>query len=1120
MTFPVGGIYKSKPRCDSPETIMEKIVRNLFGRGLVVAIFAAWSVSAAENKVVRQYSPGTVNALTDLPQGRFREQVNRLSSVAKDRVLTELNRLHVTELDFQTLHPDRNGRLYYVEEGFAISSAETTPPPVFASPPVAALPSNLILHSRPESENILYLNFEGEEVRNTAWNDSEEVAVFNALPYSRDNDYENYSALEQAEIADIWRRVSEDFAPFDINVTTQRPAFFGNRTAHALITRSTGANGQPNPAPNAGGVAYLNTFATGQNTYYSPAWAYQDNAGNTAPNIAEVVSHEVGHNLGLTHDGTDILAEEYYLGHGGTGPLSWGAIMGASYGRKVTQWSKGDYFDANNEQNDLNKIASLVGYVPDDHGDAAASATELVIVGGSVVNSTTPENDPTNQQPENKGVIESDDDVDVFSFFSGFGEIDLHVRTATQPTFGGSNLKVEALLYDINGNLLASNTSQFDTTARIQADLVDGQYFLHLRSAGAGSPGSSSPSGFVTYGSIGQYFISGSVVPSALANAPTAFLSVADITQPNQGDKVFTVIYTDNEAVKFSSLGDNDIRVTGPRGFEAGAALISTSVNQDAPSITATYAVSPPNNGIWSAYDDGSYQVIMNPDQVLAIDDEPVPGRVLGQFAARVPFLIYEELLPTPFSPGWSTDGQWQYGRPVYGGNGPAGGFTGSYIYAYNRLGNYPNNLVPAYLTTQPIPHQITSDAVLGFRRWLGLAYGDGAWIQVRYDDGNWVDIWRAPDEVDDGEWVEVRHELPPPPLESEVIQFRWGLSSTGSGTAIGWNIDDVQLLGFGQEDVVAPTVVMQADDLTGPAPATHEIQLIYTDGSSVNAASLDDNDLLVTGSGETPLPVTLVGINTPGDGSPRTATYAIGGPAGNWRATDNGVYSVTVKGDEVTDVFGNTLPETAVGTFNVDVTAAQFELSANPNVIAWGEVNPSTGTFTEGEQVNLTATANTYYEFHEWAGDATGDANPLSLTIDGNKVVTAIFAEITTSGFSTPHWWLAEYGFTSDFESAELQTGANGLPYWQSYVAGLDPTDPESKVNVTAYLVENGSAVRIEWTPVAGRLYTVLRGAGVDGSFTPLSGAENLEADVSSFDLPLPAETPVGVFRLEVKLE
>jgi hypothetical protein len=51
--------------------------------------------------------------------------------------------------------------------------------------------------------------------------------------------------------------------------------------------------------------------------------------------IADVISHEVGHNFGLMHDGT--ASDEYYGGH-----RAWAPIMGAGFGHPIVQWSRGE----------------------------------------------------------------------------------------------------------------------------------------------------------------------------------------------------------------------------------------------------------------------------------------------------------------------------------------------------------------------------------------------------------------------------------------------------------------------------------------------------------------------------------------------------------------------------------------------------------------------------------------------------------------------------------------------------------------------------------------------------------------------------------------------------------
>ena len=100
----------------------------------------------------------------------------------------------------------------------------------------------------------------------------------------------------------------------NVAVTTERPASFNNRTAMALITRKTDANGAANPYNSGGGVAYVNVFGSTSYARYRPAWIYHDNLSHGESYIAEAASHEIGHNLGLSHDGTS--SSEYYGGHG------------------------------------------------------------------------------------------------------------------------------------------------------------------------------------------------------------------------------------------------------------------------------------------------------------------------------------------------------------------------------------------------------------------------------------------------------------------------------------------------------------------------------------------------------------------------------------------------------------------------------------------------------------------------------------------------------------------------------------------------------------------------------------------------------------------------------------
>jgi uncharacterized repeat protein (TIGR02543 family) len=56
------------------------------------------------------------------------------------------------------------------------------------------------------------------------------------------------------------------------------------------------------------------------------------------------------------------------------------------------------------------------------------------------------------------------------------------------------------------------------------------------------------------------------------------------------------------------------------------------------------------------------------------------------------------------------------------------------------------------------------------------------------------------------------------------------------------------------------------------------------------------------------------------------------------------------------------------------------------------GTVNNTGGTHNENSSVSITATADAGYEFTSWSGDASGTDNPLTISMNGNKTITANF--------------------------------------------------------------------------------------------------------------------------------
>jgi hypothetical protein len=100
----------------------------------------------------------------------------------------------------------------------------------------------MALHSLPGSQYIFYLNFVGSIVTGKIWNNEYGIPSFTTAPFNIDGN-PAISEVEASLVTSIWQRVKEDYSPWQIDVTTERPLQFTENVLEVLITLNTDLNG-------------------------------------------------------------------------------------------------------------------------------------------------------------------------------------------------------------------------------------------------------------------------------------------------------------------------------------------------------------------------------------------------------------------------------------------------------------------------------------------------------------------------------------------------------------------------------------------------------------------------------------------------------------------------------------------------------------------------------------------------------------------------------------------------------------------------------------------------------------------------------------------------------------
>jgi hypothetical protein len=381
-----------------------------------------------------------------------------------------------------------------------------------------------IMSSYPNATAVLYLNFDGAYVAGTSWNYNGPLTL---AP----------SGLTSDQITEIFNRVSEDYRPFNVNVTTDSVVFSKAPVKQRMQVIVTITNGW---YPGVGGISFVGSFTWGNDT---PCFVFSAALGYNTKYISEATAHELGHSLGLYHQAaynTGCVKVSDYNSGTGSGQIGWAPIMGVGYYQNFTLWNNGpDPYGCTQNQSDLSIITSQNGfsYRADDYGNTFKQAYSTTF---------------TNSQFTLNGIIEQNTDVDMFQV-----TIPSPVRFYLEATpYGvganntGSNLDMQLTLYDKLQKQLNIYNPPTLLNAIIDTVLNPGTYYVKVEGKGnIYAP---------NYASLGSYSLKASIGGGVVL--PLRALELSGKTNGNANNLSWAIVADEKvvaQSLEYSTDGKN-----------------------------------------------------------------------------------------------------------------------------------------------------------------------------------------------------------------------------------------------------------------------------------------------------------------------------------------------------------------------------------------------------------------------------------------------------------------------------------------------------------------------------------------------------------------------------------
>lgn len=387
--------------------------------------------------------------------------------------------------------------------------------------------------SRPGAQYTMYLNFSGFDYtlingNNWAGQSPGVTPAYNGQTGA------SFTAGEQANIKNIWTRISDAYSMFDINVTTVDPAVAAGQNATDVtrwnyyettprLMHTVIGNGASTFFGGAGGVSYVGVMhGTGGPAGKHTNWAFVNRLGGVSAfhNIYTASAHENGHAAGLSHQGdyTPSAQVNEYSTNNGSGTIA--PTMGVAYSAARGVWRSGR-IGTTTTQNDPRAILvanpTMTGFVNDGIGRTLGTATALPLSGGGTINNLLAAGiivpaSVTNPNP----IGEANYTSGFFSFTTTGGVANIILNAGRQTITPGTpdpdpQLDGTLRILDSVGGIVAeANTASLGESINI--NLAAGNYFVQVASAG-GKQASTNGGAWqaAQFYDMGSYFLTGFV---------------------------------------------------------------------------------------------------------------------------------------------------------------------------------------------------------------------------------------------------------------------------------------------------------------------------------------------------------------------------------------------------------------------------------------------------------------------------------------------------------------------------------------------------------------------------------------------------------------------------------